>query len=71
MQEFLNPRTLPTMVTNALQAAQAGSHGCGNNNVGSRQGKPFLARPQELSFQLRRMGPLMLRRLAITAKIQA
>ena len=47
MWELPNPSMLQTLVTNALQAAQAGSHGRGNNNLGSRQGKPFLGRPQE------------------------
>ena len=46
-QELFNPSILQTVVTNALQAAQAGSCGCGNNNSDSRQGKPFLGRPQE------------------------
>ena len=41
MWEFLNPGTLQMAVTNMLQAAQSGSHGCGNNS-GYRQGKPFL-----------------------------
>ena len=38
---------LQTMITNTLQAAQASSHGHGNNNSGTRQGKPFLGRPQK------------------------
>ena len=47
MQEFLNPSTLQTMVTNALHATQSSNCSCGNNNSDSRQGKPFLGRPQE------------------------
>ena len=37
MWEFLYPSMLQTLVTNALQAAQAGSHGHANNNLGSKQ----------------------------------
>ena len=47
MWEFLNPSMLQTVVTNVLQATQSGNHSHGNSNLGSRQGKPFLGRPQE------------------------
>ena len=56
MWEFLNPSTLQIMVTNALQAAQANSQGCGNNNLGSRQGKSYLGRPQELQLSAGKDG---------------
>ena len=58
MWEFLNPSTLQTMVTNALQAAQASSHGCGNNNLGTRQGKPFLGRPCEPQLSAGKEGTI-------------
>ena len=47
MQEFLNPSTLQNIITNALQAAQSNSHHYSNNGLGTREGKPFLGRPQE------------------------
>ena len=46
MWEFFNLSTLQTVVSNALHAAQASSHGHSCNS-GSRQGKPFLGQPQE------------------------
>ena len=47
MWEFLNPSMLQTMVTNTLHTAQSSNHSHGNNHLDSRQGKPFLGRPQE------------------------
>ena len=46
MQEFLNPSTLQTVVSNVLHAAQSSSHGRSYNS-GPRQGKPFLGQPWE------------------------
>ena len=43
MHEYLHPSTLQTAVTNALQAAQSNSHGCGGSHgFTPREGKPFL-----------------------------
>ena len=47
MWEFLNPSTLQNIITNALQAAHSSSHHCGNNSLGTREGKPFLGRSWE------------------------
>ena len=38
---------ITTMVTNAPQATQSSNHSHGNNNLGSRQGKPILGKPWE------------------------
>ena len=46
IQEVLNPSTLQTVVSSALHAAQASSHGCSYNS-GPRQGKSFLGQPWE------------------------
>ena len=43
--ELLNPATLQTAFTNALQAAQSGVGNKGSNN--SQQGKPFWGKPWE------------------------
>ena len=48
MWEFLNPTALQTIVTNTLHATQSSGHGQGHHNSsGTRQGKPFLGKPQE------------------------
>ena len=44
VQELLNPSTLQTVVTSALQAVQPGEHS--QSNIG-RPSKPFLGKPQE------------------------
>ena len=46
MQEFLNPSTLQTVVSNGLHTTQSSSHSCSYNS-GPRQGKPFLGQPWE------------------------
>ena len=48
MHEYLHPSTLQTAVTNALQAVQGNSHGCGGSHgFAPREGKPFLGQPRE------------------------
>ena len=47
MQEFLNPSTIQNIITNTLQVAQSSTHHCGNDGLATRQGNPFLGRPQE------------------------
>ena len=64
VRELLNPSTLQTVVTSALQAVQPGEHS--RSNVG-RPSKPFLGKPRHL---LRgKMAPLTQRRCVSIVKI--
>ena len=58
MWEFLNPSMLQNVITNALQAAQLSSCHHGNNGLGTREGKPFLGRPQEPQLSAGKNGTM-------------